>query len=1098
MPGRTIHLTKNPNDFKWSIPIGKGRAFEDLIHKYLKRFVATRDGRIRVVRTRATGDSGRDFEVYFSGEVELFGLKINQPTNGAAAVVFVECKSTEHDRLDDAFIIDASQHQDFEACSYILVTNAVLTPYSQHRARLEWERRKSIFRLVDRRRLLDELSARQLGAEASALGLPLPAASTLPPIDRSRVVVSCQTEQRVLPERQVAHLYMAMSNYGSESVLSEIGVATDLRWSAGRDRHVRVIEPGIVETLELTADRQEFEGPSDLDLTLSVNGRSQRLTVTRPNYSLTFEPQFIGESHRRIAGDIRKHVESTTGFALFSIQGEAGVGKTRTVKEALAPLTDGQIECFTYHFSRHQTGPSFEDFYEAFGINGKQSSSPTRVSHIIEIAASVGVPVLINFEDLHHADESVIRSLKQLVLEPPACAASLVLIITGRDDHTFPNEEYYSFLQLVSDQHSETVHGYTIQPLTDQDAETLIRSVVVDMPDPGVRRVQALGQNNPFVIVEILQYLLDARLAQLLSHRTIGVLNPEVFAGRSGLPATVEELYDRRLASLKEAPHGKLAREFLIVASFFSFIIDDEIRRAFFDGEEAGDECWSLLCERRFVKEDGSAAREATFAHENLLHYMRRMVRRPENAEASASLILSRPGLAKRLDAFDLGEAFYLYQDFQKAFERFTEIWERIQATTNFSSEEIDKRYFSYLPALFRAAFAVGTPAEARAKVALAYSYMGVHNYPLVVAEDACAASGEMLKEIYPNDGDGLRPKLAVRQLRAHALQNMGRTGQALREMLEIEAAMSEGGRDWHELEYDLFDRLQEYYRKLNHVELAQFYGRRARNSAARVHDEKLIASHLITQSLVCLYSGKREAGKRAAEARRMSERVGIQRFIMYTRLTELVVETLYSHQNPEVLRGIRDEARAMLRDAAVTSFSDSIMRLELLLGTLALNCYEEPEERHAIARYYIECGQANSLRFGNGLFDWAFDNLAAVVDLQDVARSDEEVRRRFRSCLERLRRRGLTFLGAQSGIYPNSFAISNVVRFYGQFQDSVGVELMRSAFSAYDNSFLEDESASLELVRRAVHGHPIFWPQKSRFQMMRYPVHGGYFTPVF
>jgi hypothetical protein len=51
---------------------------------------------------------------------------------------------------------------------------------------------------------------------------------------------------------------------------------------------------------------------------------------------------------------------------------------------------------------------------------------------------------------------------------------------------------------------------------------------------------------------------------------------------------------------------------------------------------------------------------------------------------------------------------------------------------------------------------------------------------------------------------------------------------------------------------------------------------------------------------------------------------------------------------------------------------------------------------------------------------------------------------------------------------------------------------------TAYDSRFLEDEKHCGELVRRAVKALPIFWPEKSKLEMLRYPRQGGYFTPVF
>lgn len=1097
MPGKTLYLTPNPNNFKWPITDRKGKAFEALIHSYLRRTVATRDGRVKIIRTKTVGDAGRDFEVWFSGTVTLFGAEISARPRKKAKV-FVECKSTERDRLDDAFIADASQHDESEAVLYVLVTNATLTPYYQYRAQAEWSRLNSNFRLFDRRRLVDELIGANMREEARRLGIILPSPSSLPKVGRDSLAVSCQLDAKESGEQ--AHIYVSLSNYGPQGILSQIGIATDLQWSSDRFPFERVVPPGGLETVHLTANRRNFEGPAELGLSLSLNGRSHRLTISKPDYQVTFEPPFTGKEHRRIRSEIRAIAENAQSFMLLSIQGEAGVGKTRTLNEAMAPLRHGKLETFTYNFTQDQSCPSFDNFFKTFNLPQEKSlaEKPSeKVADLIDRAGRQGEPVLLHFEDLHHADESVIKVFKELVIAQPTTSAALIIVVTGRDDHTFPNEEYYSFLQLIRDIEVRNVKTFIIQPLSDKEAKSLIRSVVTNMPELGVERIYELGQNNPFIIVEVLQYLLDSRLAQLLSRRTVGVLNPEVFAGRNRLPMTVEELYDRRLASLRGAVGGRLAIEFLTVASFFGFVISEDVRLALFDGEERGQEAWALLIRRRFVARD-EASQQFTFAHENLLHHLRRVVRVPENAKQAAQTILKRDGLMMRLQRFEQGEVHYLNSNFEQAFSCFSEIWDRVKRITNFSSEEINKRYFFFLPMLFIAAKACGESREFLSRAALAYGYMGVHNYPLLLAEVACYLSSQMLSELFPRDRDGLRDKLAIRQLRAHALQNMGRTGLALKEMLEIEAMLIETKGDWPDVSFDLFDRLQEFYRKTNHAELCHFYGRQAKNSMRRAGDKKLRASHLITHSLVHLYLNEGEARKYSNQAHATAKRIGILRFITYTRLTELIVEVLYSKYDVEHLRGICEEARTMLRTAVIENFSDSIMRLELFLGTLALACYEEADERHVRARSYIESGQANSIRFGNGLFDWAFDNLAAVVDLEDRDKPEDSVRARFRSSLEKMRQRGLTFVGAQSGLYPNPLVISNVVRFFAGYRESTAVEVMKSNVSAYDNRFLEQEDSSLLLVARAAAGEPIFWPSKRQVRLLRYPRGTGYFTPIF
>ncbi len=1095
--GKTIYLSDNPNDFVWAIPEGKGAAFEKLIHAYLKRWVATMDGRVKVSRTPATGDEGRDFEVSFSGEIDVLGLHFS--SHNSTGLIFIECKSTKKDRLDDEFIVDASQHKDAQASAYILVTNAVITPNCHRRAQIEWERRNSVFCLVDRRRLADELHSKGMHAEATKLGLKLPGLSNFPAFNRERLVVSCQTDQNVFVGRQTASVFVTLNNYRDREVFADVRIATDKRWTSSANTYERIIPAHRQETIELSAERQEFEGASDLDLTLSVDGHSERLTISRRHYKVVFEPPFVGETHRRIQHEIRTRAETGQGFSLISVQGEAGVGKSRTVQEALKPLRNGQMDIFPFNFQRHQEPPSFSEFCEKFDLPDTLSGiadPAARLKQLVQVAGETAAPMIILFEDLHHADDNVIKVFKDLVVKPPDCCAPLVLILTGRDDHTYPNQAYYSLLHLVGDRELPQTAAYTVPTLNDSDAEQLIRSVVVNMPDLGVEKVKALGENNPFVIVEVLQYLLDVGLAQLLSRQTVGILKPEVFAGRNGIPRTVEQLYELRWAALSQALHGKLATDFVIVASFFGFEISHDVRQAFFDGEEAADDCWALLYERRFVKEDSSTL-QLTFAHENLLTYVRTLARLPENAENSAALILDRPGLAKRLSLFDQGEVFFLHKEYAKAFQCFAEIWERIQQITNFSSEEINKTYFRYLPILFRTAKALNEEKSALSKVARANGYMGVHNFPLMIGEKACAASRDMLDELYKKSSEGLRERLAVRQLHAHALQNMGRIGMALREMLEIEAAVRDANENWPDVEFDLYDRLQAYYRRANHLELARFYGRQAKISLDKAEDEKLLAAHLITQSAVALFAGEEQARTAAAAAHEAAKNAKISRFVLYTRLTELVVDTLYSWHMPSRLAEVFDEARGMLRKAAMDNLSDSIMRLDLLLGTLALRCFEDRNERLSQVRFYIESGHANSLRYGNGLFDWAFDNLAAVTDLDDPDREHNFVRERFRSCMERLRLRGLTFVGSQSGIFPNIFAISNAIRFLGEYRESLGLELIQM-ITAYDNRFLEDDRVCLELVRNAIKGRPIFCSVKANLEMIRYPPENGYFTPVF
>ena len=100
------------------------------------------------------------------------------------------------------------------------------------------------------------------------------------------------------------------------------------------------------------------------------------------------------------------------------------------------------------------------------------------------------------------------------------------------------------------------------------------------------------------------------QLAALLTRRTIGILKPEIFSGRSGLPETVEKIYDLRLDSLRQATYGELAYHFLVICSFFGFVIQDDVKQSFFDGIAGANEAWNLLFTRRFIA--GGAAQSSS------------------------------------------------------------------------------------------------------------------------------------------------------------------------------------------------------------------------------------------------------------------------------------------------------------------------------------------------------------------------------------------------------------------------------------------------------------------------------------------------------
>ena len=152
--GRTRVLGEDPNQFEWQISSVDRTSFEDAIFKLIQLRLASVDGAVTVSQTRRSGDQGRDIEIRFKRPV-IVGARTFFPTSKrGAGAIYVECKATQSDRLDDSFLSDASQHREGEFDAYVLVTNATLTPYSFYRAQSQWNRLDAEFILIDRARLL--------------------------------------------------------------------------------------------------------------------------------------------------------------------------------------------------------------------------------------------------------------------------------------------------------------------------------------------------------------------------------------------------------------------------------------------------------------------------------------------------------------------------------------------------------------------------------------------------------------------------------------------------------------------------------------------------------------------------------------------------------------------------------------------------------------------------------------------------------------------------------------------------------------------------------------------------------------------------------
>jgi len=1099
MPGATKVVSGEFNDLVWEIPQSKAHTFEKLIGEYLINRIATPSGTVKVFPTQAVNDYGKDFKINAHASFELFGTFIPRNIAKETTRVYLEVKGTTHERLAGGFIEDIAQNFEDEIDYYVLVTNSTLTPYYQFVAQQNWRARNVEFVLIDKFLLAALLNSdHDLKQEFNQRGVSIPSIKKMNDVER--VSVEYQIEQREFTESHKIELFLSVRNYLKETRAVSLKLATDQSWYGSLATIDKLISGNGLETYRLEYTRILFDGPADLRIAIDVDGTHETILIQENKLKFVFEPSFIGKAHREIRDKIIDLTRKNMGLAIISITGEAGIGKSRIIEEAEKMMQGGRNHFAKYYFSQKSSVSDFIEFTKQFDtdfnfsalIETKSLEECSR-KFLNEFNPNISQWV-ISFEDLHHASTEVIQVFKDYILSPSKKKNSTILILTGRNDFTFPNESYFSLLQVLGSIENRMDLNFQVTPFQETESEGLIRQLITNAPETAVEKILRLSQNNPFIIIEFVQFLLDSDLAQLLSRKYVGIIDIERFSSDISLPDSIEELYLKRLYSLQLSNQGQLGFKFLVIASFFGFEISDKITNLFLDGKE-NDRVFISLLERRFLKESSSSSK-LTFAHENIIHFLQKFVRLPENRKWCSELLFSNNEIFELLSEFEKGELRCFSCEYSAAMNYFNPIWKRIQSISNFSSEEIDKSYFNFLDPLFECANALKIPKEEVAKIILAKAYMGIHNFPLYIGQQACLEAEQMLKTLYPRKAKRTQLGLSIAQLRAHGLQNMGKTSEALQLMLEIESELRVRNIESPELEFDLNDRLQEYYRKTNHLELSANYAGLALTAVEKCGDEKLKLCHLITMAGLNLLSGKENATDSANEAYLYSKGLGIKRLTTYTYLTTLIVSILYPASDSLSFSSLYSELKDLLLFAAKNNLSDSIMRIQLVLATLCLHLSGDDEYNRMLSHNYINAGQENSIRYGNGLFDWAFDNLAVLIDLQNSS-PPESVKRRFETCHERLKRRGLLFLGANDGIFPNYLAISNIIRFFGESSETNGMKYL-STLNAYNNEFLFIDKFKRQLLATAISGEAIFIKTENTVVSLRYPRANGYFTPLF
>ena len=304
-------------------------------------------------------------------------------------------------------------------------------------------------------------------------------------------------------------------------------------------------------------------------------------------------------------------------------------------------------------------------------------------------------------EDFHYAS----RDLVDYIID---CSKSTVIlphvvsfIILGRNDDTIYNKEYIRFMDFSRT--SRHILDHEIKKLKPEDSKALIKTIIKEVPLKILDDICMASENNPFYIIQFVEYLLESKLVNIVNRNTVGIINATTFRDKIYIPQGIEELLERRVSLLKKRI-GILAYDFLLILAFKKNICGLEIFNEWFLLDEDGRD---YLLQHHFIKNDASG-QNIIFEHENIYQYCCKVMSSDKYAREIYKKILETDFIFNSLNILEKGKVYAGNGLYDEALDAYKEIITQIQLFDNVAAINLPYYYLDYIDDIYDISFKKG------------------------------------------------------------------------------------------------------------------------------------------------------------------------------------------------------------------------------------------------------------------------------------------------------------------------------------------------------------------------------------------------------
>lgn len=1006
------HITPNINNQEWEIDKESGHQFEDYIYKVVvKSLNATFSKDINVQQTEATRDGGKDIIIDTTRDLNLFGVFLSLKGKNRMRI-YIECKSSTYDTIPyDKFAknisIAGQDHVDY----LLLITNKTITPYSYYYACETAIDLGYDFILIDQYLLANYLQANRLNKWNYVE----------PSFDTSNISICFQVSKGSFYRKPNFELFVLCRNYSENMAECEVELRTDRNWRLSDDKLQFVLDTKKGRCIKLVVSREYFDGLDDILLQFSFNNNLNLIQLDGNSLSYDFELPFTGANHNYIIGKVEEKMGKATSFTWVNLYGEAGIGKTRIIDELSKNLWQRNVRTcfFTCENSKKQS--TFDSLLNCVQKTlHKNVDSNTLKELLYEINDELLWTVLV-VEDIHNSDTHFLKMLQEMLREP--CFDINVLFITaGRDDYTVYNETYFSFLEMLNILELSYMLNYQVKPLEDEECKNLIKRIIDDIPAMALERIHKASNNNPFFLIQFIEYLLEIKLVNLLTRDTVGIPNVHTFSEKIYIPKSIEDILEKRYCSIKNFSSGDKLQNFIIAASLYGIQFPKKLLLLYFSESEYED--IQVLFQKHFLKYVDEETIQ--FDHESLYLYIKNLkVSRNTDIELN-QYIYSNQEIFKIYPTLKQGIILYKIKKYAEAADKFKIPMQEISAMDNVSSENISEQYYEYFSYIYIYEIAKKEKKKKfMQKVIQAKVYVAMHNLAIGQAKRTFEEAFKLIKQNHSND-EVLY--LEIKQLQASFFLHIGMISKArgiMLELLSVERTSSDKFDD--DIRFNLFERAASLYIHSNHIKPAIEYNKLAYEIADKMNNDKLRALTKINEAKLWFFSDCMKSYECMKEARMYLSKKSVPRINCHNELGMLTAEMVLSECDISNIKTYINRAQKLLNESININYPLDVIRSHFLLAVLHYF-----EKDHELCKKQIEAGIDASIRYGILKLMGNYYNLKALVAIKEK-QNKEYITSLFDTMIDYLKQEDLLFLGNLDFTYSNIILLTNYLIFLNE-----------------------------------------------------------------